>query len=97
MQTIYYPIFDDIRKLKVSLLYEKTSEVGKNILLDATSLEWRYAVTNVGVKILIYIPIFILLKEGVYVTIVHTAFCLFLYLTGVHFRGELQHGGGVSE
>ena len=25
------------------------------------------------------------------------AFCLFLYLTGVHFRGELQHGGDVSE
>ena len=25
------------------------------------------------------------------------AFCLFLYLTGVHFRDELQHGGDVSE
>ena len=25
------------------------------------------------------------------------AFCLFLYLTGVHFRGELQHCGDVSE
>ena len=25
------------------------------------------------------------------------AFCLFLYLTGVHFRGELQHDGDVSE
>ena len=24
-------------------------------------------------------------------------FCLFLYLTGVHFRGELQHSGGVSQ
>ena len=32
-----------------------------------------------------------------YVTIVHPAFCLFLYLTGVHFRGELQHGGDVSQ
>ena len=30
-------------------------------------------------------------------TIVHPAFCLFLYLTGVHFRGELQHGGDVSQ
>ena len=30
---------------------------------------------------------------GVYVT----AFCLFLYLTGIHFRGELQHGGDVSQ
>ena len=35
--------------------------------------------------------------EGVYVTIVHLAFCLFLYLTGIHFRVELQHGGDVSQ
>ena len=27
--------------------------------------------------------------EGLYVTIGNQAFCLFLYLTGVHFRGEL--------
>ena len=25
------------------------------------------------------------------------AFCFALYLTGIHFRGELQHFGGVSE
>ena len=25
------------------------------------------------------------------------AFCLFLYLTGVHFQGELQHGGETSQ
>ena len=30
-------------------------------------------------------------------TIGNLAFCLFLYLTGVHFRGELQHGGDVSQ
>ena len=30
-------------------------------------------------------------------TIVHPAFCLFLYLTGVHFRGELKNGGDVSQ
>ena len=24
-------------------------------------------------------------------------FCLFLYLAAVHFRGELQHGGNVSQ
>ena len=30
-------------------------------------------------------------------TIGHPAFCLFLYLTGVHFRGGLQHGGDVSQ
>ena len=33
--------------------------------------------------------------EGVCVTIENPAFCLFLYLTGVHFRGELQHIGDV--
>ena len=30
-------------------------------------------------------------------TIENPAFCLFLYLTGVHFRGKLQHGGDVSQ
>ena len=30
-------------------------------------------------------------------TIGNPAFCFFLYLTGVHFRGELQHGGYVSQ
>ena len=30
-------------------------------------------------------------------TIVHSAFYLFLCLTGVHFRSELQHGGDVSQ
>ena len=31
--------------------------------------------------------------EDVYVTIGNPAFCLALYLTGVHFRGEAQHVG----
>ena len=35
--------------------------------------------------------------EGVYVTIGNPAFCLFLYLNGVYFRDELQHGGDVSQ
>ena len=35
--------------------------------------------------------------EGVYVTIGSPAFCLFIYLDGVHFRGELQHVGDVSQ
>ena len=34
-------------------------------------------------------------EEVVYVTIGNLAFCLFLYLTEVHFRGELQHVGDV--
>ena len=37
------------------------------------------------------------MKEDVYVTIWNPAFCLFLYLTGVNFRGEFQHGGDVSQ
>ena len=36
-------------------------------------------------------------SEVVYGTIGNPAFCLALYLTGVHFRGELQHVGDVSE
>ena len=35
--------------------------------------------------------------EVVHVTIGNPAFCLALYLTGVHFRGELQHVRDVSE
>ena len=30
-------------------------------------------------------------------TIGNPAFCFFLYLTGVHFRGKLQHDGGASQ
>ena len=36
-------------------------------------------------------------KEIVYRTIGNPAFCFFLYLTGVHFRDELQHVGDASE
>ena len=42
-------------------------------------------------------PLYSLSEEVVYVTIENPAFCLFLYLTGVHFRGELQPVGDVSE
>ena len=38
----------------------------------------------------------LLLNEVVYVTIGNPAFCLTLCLTGVHFRGELQHVGHVG-
>ena len=37
------------------------------------------------------------MKEVGYVTIGNPAFCFALYVTGVHFRGELQHVGDVSE
>ena len=36
-------------------------------------------------------------EEAVYVTIRNSAFFLALYLTGVHFRRELQHVGDVSK
>ena len=36
-------------------------------------------------------------REVGYVTIGNPGFCLALYLTGVHFRGELQHIGHVGE
>ena len=32
-----------------------------------------------------------------YVTFGNSDFCLALYLTAIHFRGELQHVGDVSE
>ena len=35
--------------------------------------------------------------EVVYVAIGNPAFWLALHLTSVHFRGELQHVGGVTE
>ena len=35
--------------------------------------------------------------EVVYVTIGNPTFCLAFYLTGVHFRGKLQHVGHVGE
>ena len=35
-------------------------------------------------------------KEVAHVTIGNQAFCLALYLTGVHCRGELQHLGHVG-
>ena len=35
--------------------------------------------------------------EVTYVTSGNSAFRLALYLTGAHFRGELQHAGDVSE
>ena len=37
------------------------------------------------------------LLEVIYATIGNPAFCLFLYLTDVHFRGELHQIGDVSE
>ena len=39
----------------------------------------------------------VLQYEVVYVTIGNPAFCLALYLTDLHFRGELQQVGHVGE
>ena len=35
--------------------------------------------------------------EVFYVTIGNPAFCLALYLTGVHFQGELKHVGHMGD
>ena len=32
-----------------------------------------------------------IITEAVFAAIGNPAFCLYLYLTGVHFRGDLQH------
>ena len=39
----------------------------------------------------------IIIYEVVYVTIGNPAFCLALYLNGVHFRDELQYVGHVGK
>ena len=36
------------------------------------------------------------LRKSVYVTIGNLSFCV-LYLTGIHFGGELQHDGDVGQ
>ena len=48
METIHYQMFPDLNKLKVSLVHEETSEIGKRI----------------GVEILTHIQIFILVKAA---------------------------------
>ena len=53
------------------------------------------SIANEGYKIKYFDWNKVVLMEGVCVTIENPAFCLFLYLTGVHFRGELQHIGDV--
>ena len=51
----------------VSLLYEETSEIGKKHFAGCYE-HWQkdgiFAVTNIGVEILIYIQIFILVKAA---------------------------------
>ena len=64
---IHYPIIDDLSKLKVSILHEETNEIGKNILLDATHLDYGICdVTNIVLEILMYTQIFILVKGALF-------------------------------
>ena len=44
----------------------------------------------------ILVPFFVNF-EVVYVTIGNPAFCFALFLTGIHFRGKLQHVGHVGK
>ena len=57
---------------------------------------WNWVIYS-NFRVCKYIGILHWDSEGVYVTIVLPAFCLFLYLTGVHFRGKLQRRGDVSQ
>ena len=65
MQTIHNPIFDNLNEFKVSLLHEETKETGKKYFVGcyAPWLKGDYAVTNIGVEMLMYIQIFILVKR----------------------------------
>ena len=62
-QAIHYPVFDHLTKFKVSLLHEKTSETGKKYFVGRYARWLRdgiYAITNIGVEIVMYIQLFIL-------------------------------------
>ena len=74
LQTIHYPIFDDLSKFKVSLLHDETSEIGKKYFVGCYGLWLKdgiYAVTNIGVEILMYIQIFILVKAAFSIEGIH--------------------------
>ena len=58
---------------------------------------WMYVLSNMLHPICNIIQKSIHPFEVVYVTVGNLAFCLFLYLTVTHFRGELQHVGDIIE
>ena len=62
---MHYPSFVDLNKFKVSLLHEEASEI-ENINFAVCYATWLkdgiYAVTKIGVEILMHIQIFIPLK-----------------------------------
>ena len=63
------------------------------IVKEMILLHWKTKI----LKVILVIKAPFETVEVVYVTIVNPAFCLFLYLTGVHFRSKSQHVGDVSE
>ena len=62
---------------------KRKKKSGSLCLLESESLDWGVVALEK--------------KESFYVTIGNPAFCLFLHLTGAHFRSELHHGGDVSQ
>ena len=68
-------------------LHEKDEKVLVNVIYwhNHYKMECLWNIFHINIPI-----------EVVYVTIANPAFCLALYLTGVHFQGELQQVGHVG-
>ena len=62
-----------------------------------SKLLWEFKTIYFGELKLLSLMFSCFCLEGVSVAIGKPVFCLALYLTGVHFWGELGHAGDVSE
>ena len=89
--------------LQPTMIPDKSKTLIHNIFFN--SFEFTILSGNITHSISDHLIQFVILEdfitqkplEVVYVRTGNPAFCLFLYLTGVYFRGELQHVGDVSE
>ena len=73
--------------------WENIGEIGENIV----EIIQEISVVITNEFIFCYMcceKVHLWLMQNLYLTIGKTVFRLFLFLAGVHFRGELQYGGG---
>ena len=74
----------------------KAKEIFSGLIFCGASI-WMFEFLNLKIEKDLVCKLRATILEGVYVTIGNPAFFLFIYLTAVHFRGKLQHGGDVSK
>ena len=70
---IRYPIFNNISKLMVNILW-RNEWIAKKYFVGSYTLRLKdgiYAVTNIGVEIFMYIQILILMKAGFFLEGIH--------------------------